>query len=118
MFYKHYYVYVLASKTHRLYVGVTGNLERRVREHKEKVHPDRFTARYNINQLVHYEIFGSIHHAIAREKELKGRLKYKKYALIEADNPQWEDLSLKWGTVDRTPTPPRDPSPVPINRMG
>jgi putative endonuclease len=98
VFYKHYYVYVLASKTHRLYVGVTGNLERRIGEHKSKIHSDSFTSRYNINQLVHYEIFGSIHEAIAREKELKGWLKYKKYALIEAANPQWHDLSEEWNS--------------------
>ena len=99
MYQRYYYVYILASKTYRLYIGVTNSLERRVYEHKEKV-VEGFTSRYNINRLVYYETFGDIHLAIAREKELKGWLKYKKYALIESENPQWKDLSEDWGSID------------------
>ena len=71
---EHAYVYILASKGKRLYIGVTTNLQQRVWQHQHKLHPDSFTAKYNIDQLVHYERFGTITAAIAREKELKGWL--------------------------------------------
>ena len=80
---KTYYVYILASASRTLYVGVTNNLERRVLEHRRKLIPG-FTARYNINRLVHFEVFGDIRAAIGREKQIKGWLRSKKIALIEA----------------------------------
>ncbi len=91
------YVYILASKGKRLYIGVTTKLEQRVRQHKQKLHPDSFTANYNINQLVYYERFATITAAIAREKELKGWLRSRKIALIVSTNPDWRDLSAEWG---------------------
>ena len=91
------YVYILASKGKRLYIGVTTKLQHRVWQHKHKLHPASFTAKYNIDQLVHYERFGTITAAIAREKELKGWLRYRKIALIVSTNPEWRDLSADWG---------------------
>ena len=56
---KTYYVYITASKSRALYTGVTSNLERRVLQHRGKLLPE-FTARYNINRLVYYEVSGEI----------------------------------------------------------
>jgi putative endonuclease len=64
-----YYVYILASPARTLYTGVTNNLERRLRQHRDG--ESEFTARYNITQLVHYEVTNSVLTAIAREKEIK-----------------------------------------------
>ncbi len=90
-----YCVYIMASKSRTLYTGVTNNLERRVYEHKHKLMPG-FTAKYNITRLVHYEVTNDIRDAIAREKQIKGWLRAKKIALIEAENPNWRDLSEDW----------------------
>ena len=92
---KTYYVYILASKSLVLYIGVTNNLERRVGEHKEK-RTAGFTSRYNVNRLVYFEDTHDIHAAIAREKQFKGWLRQKKIALIESTNPTWRDLSDDW----------------------
>ena len=66
-----YCVYIMASKSRTLYTGVTNNLERRVLEHRRKLVPG-FTARYNIDRLVYYEVCGDPRAAISREKQLKG----------------------------------------------
>jgi len=60
-------------------------LERRVLQHQRKLLPG-FTARYNINRLVYYEVSGEILSAIAREKEIKSWGRNKKIALIEVVN--------------------------------
>lgn len=74
-----------------LYIGVTGNLKRRVYEHK-KHYKKGFTQRYNIDKLVYYEIFGHPTEAIKREKSLKILLRRKKEELIKRFNPEWKDL--------------------------
>jgi len=94
-----YFVYILASKSRRLYVGVTNNMERRLYEHKHKL-ADGFTAQYNINRLVHFEDTPDVLAAITREKQIKGWLRAKKIALIESGNPAWEDLSEAWYKAD------------------
>lgn len=99
---KNYYVYIMASKSRTLYTGVTNNLERRVLEHRRKLLRG-FTARYNINRLVHFEVFGEILAAIAREKQIKSWGRMKKIALIESTNRDWKDLSATWfGGQDTT----------------
>ena len=90
-----YCVYILSNASHRLYVGVTGDLERRIAEHKTKS-LEGFSSRYNVTRLVHCEVFGDIRYAIAREKQIKGWLRSKKIALIEAKNPRWTDLAANW----------------------
>lgn len=85
----------MTNKSRTLYTGVTNNLQRRVYEHKEKLIPG-FTAKYNINKLIYYEIFTDINSAIAREKQIKGWLRKKKIDLIESINPEWKDLSEEW----------------------
>ena len=92
---KQYYVYILASKSRVLYIGVTNDLERRVFEHKQKLIKG-FTAKYNVDRLVYYELFENIRDAIAREKQIKGWLRDRKVAMIEAMNPRWRDLSEEW----------------------
>jgi len=94
----------MASASRVLYIGVTGNLLRRVREHKEMRIPG-FTARYRVTELVYFEAFGDVRMAIAREKELKGWLRAKKIALIESFNPHWRDLA----TALQSPTPDTKP---------
>jgi putative endonuclease len=87
------YVYILASKSGVLYVGVTSSLGSRVRHHRLKTNARSFSARYNVSRLVHWEEFGDIRHAIRREKEIKGWSRAKRVALIESGNPTWRDVS-------------------------
>ena len=78
------YVYILTNKNNTtLYVGVTSNLIKRIHQHKEKYYKKSFSARYNLNKLVYYEVFQMIGDAIAREKQLKAGSRAKKIALIE-----------------------------------
>ena len=90
-----YYVYLMASRSRTLYVGMTNDLARRVFEHKQK-RVAGFTSRYNIDRLVHFETTPDVRAAIAREKQIKGWRREKKLALISAANPGWEDLSDAW----------------------
>jgi putative endonuclease len=78
-----------------LYTGITGDLRRRVWQHKNKLVPG-FTSRYNLTRLVYYECFFYPHAAIAREEEIKGWRRTKKIELIESMNPRWEDLARDW----------------------
>ena len=90
---KTYWVYILASDSGVLYIGVTNDLAQRVAQHKAKVTPG-FTAKYNCDRLVWYEAFQNVHEAIAAEKRLKGWRRSKKVALIVERNPNWSDLSI------------------------
>ena len=92
---KKFYVYIMASRSRTLYVGVTNDLERRVAEHKRGQLPG-FTSRYRVSRLVYFEATENVESAIAREKEIKGWRREKKVALIESSNPTWEDLSAEW----------------------
>jgi putative endonuclease len=100
-----YFTYIIASRSRTLYVGVTGDLRRRVFQHKQKTHPG-FSARYNCNRLVWFEIYSEVSAAIQREKEIKGWTRAKKIALIEVKNPTWEDLSEQWYPQLRAVNPP------------
>ena len=95
---KHFYVYIMTNRprSHVLYTGVTGNLSRRVFEHKNKLVPG-FTARYNLTRLVYYELFYFAGAAIGREKQIKGWSRSKKITLITSLNPLWDDLAAGWG---------------------
>jgi putative endonuclease len=87
------YIYIMTNKYHSvLYIGVTNNLQRRIKEHKEKINPKSFTARYNIEKLVYYESFQDIGEAIFREKQLKAGSRQKKIDLIVSINKEWTDL--------------------------
>ena len=90
------YVYIMSNKSHRLYIGATTDLVRRVRQHKEGSYPNAFTARYKFNRLVYFETLASYRSAIARERNLKGLLRARKVELIQRENPNWVDLSVKF----------------------
>jgi putative endonuclease len=79
-----------------LYVGMTNDLERRVLEHNQKL-IEGFTSKYNISQLVWYEVFNDVHQALEAEKKLKGWRRSKKTALIETVNRRGRTL-LPTGT--------------------
>jgi len=87
-----YYVYILASRRDgAIYVGITNDLARRVYEHRIKAVPG-FTAKYNITQLVWFEVYDDPISAISRERELKRWKRAWKIQLIEKDNPNWNDV--------------------------
>jgi putative endonuclease len=89
---RQYFVYILASKKNgTLYIGVTNNLLKRVYEHKKKL-VEGFTQKYDVHNLVYYEIFRNIQDAITREKNMKKWKRKWKMELIEESNPNWEDL--------------------------
>ena len=94
-----YFTYIVASRSLTLYIGMTGDLCKRVFEHKRKLH-DGFSASYNCNRLVWFERFVGPNAAIAREKQLKGWRREKKIALIVNANPTWIDLSETWYTPE------------------
>jgi putative endonuclease len=86
-------VYIITNKTHSvLYTGVTSDLIGRVWQHKNKTYPKSFTAKYNCDQLVYYEMYFHIEEAIGAEKILKGSSRDKKIQLINTMNAEWLDL--------------------------
>jgi len=106
----HYYVYILTNYSKTLYIGVTGNLHRRVWQHKQG-QGSEFCVRYKIDRLVYYESFDEVVKAINREKQLKGLLRIKKIQLVVSMNPTWRDLSEGWyGRHAYQPAECTDPS--------
>ncbi|MBI2442723.1 MAG: GIY-YIG nuclease family protein [Candidatus Levybacteria bacterium] len=92
---KHYFVYLEINPQNTvIYVGVTNDLVRRMYEHKEKL-VEVFTKKYHVSKLVYFETFEDIQEAIKREKQIKGGSRKKKIALIEKENPLYEDLYEK-----------------------
>ena len=79
-----FWVYIMASRSRRIYTGVTNDIERRVQEHKSG-EVEGFTQKYKINRLVYRERFHYIDNAIAREKEIKGWDRARRVALIESE---------------------------------
>jgi len=90
-----YYVYVMASISEVLYIGVTNDLSRRVSEHKSGL-ARGFSLRYRTKKLVYYEQFDTVTYAIKREKQLKNWHREWKLNLIKKENPLMTDLSLGW----------------------
>ena len=88
-----YYVYIMSNANKNvIYTGVTNNLIRRIYEHKNHLDKGSFTARYNVDNLVYYEVSSSIEAAIEREKQIKGWNRKRKNKLIESMNSSWADL--------------------------
>ena len=98
-----YFTYIMASRSHTLYIGMTSNLQHRVFQHKWR-EKDGFTARYNCDRLVWFQLFSEVSDAIQREKELKGWRREKKIALIEQTNPTWQELSRDWYAAEPADT--------------
>jgi len=92
---KEFYVYIMASRNGVLYVGMTNDLEIRVKQHKAQQTPG-FTQKYNVTLLMFFETFPTALQAIEAEKKIKGWRREKKVKLIESKNPTWRDLSEDW----------------------
>jgi putative endonuclease len=90
-----YYVYIVASRTHVIYTGITDNLQRRIMEHRGGI-ASTFTDTYQCNRLVWFEHYQYVNNAISREKQIKRWRRAKKIWLIEQMNPTWADLSEAW----------------------
>jgi putative endonuclease len=105
-----YCVYMVASKSGVLYIGMTNNLERRIFEHKNDV-IEGFSKQYRCHRLVYYESFDDVKNAIDREKQLKRWNRTKKMWLIQIENPTWEDLAAEWFVRDRY-TPEKQVPPL------
>lgn len=88
---KQYFVYIMASKSRVLYTGVTNDLKRRVYQHKNKL-IQGFTSKYNVTDLVYFEMTYDVRSAISREKQIKAWTRAKRVELIESTNPGWQDL--------------------------
>ena len=83
----------MTNKMHTvLYIGVTSDIIGRIWQHKNKVYPNSFTAKYNCDKLVYYCFYPHIEEAIAEEKSLKNRRRDYKNELISSVNPDWNDL--------------------------
>ena len=95
---KEYSIYIMASYSSTLYIGVTNNLERRVYEHREELIPG-FSQKYKTNRLVYFESCSTILDAIAREKQIKGWNRHKKEELISMLNPSWLDLARSFDST-------------------
>jgi putative endonuclease len=91
-----FYVYILASDSRELYIGITNNLIRRIAEHRGGVDPYSYVFRHARARLVHVEAAGEAREAIQRERQLKSWTRRRKIRLIEATNPAWEDLAAGW----------------------
>jgi putative endonuclease len=90
-----YCAYIMGSLSGTLYIGMTGNLHKRVFEHKfHRI--EGFTDKYQVERLLYRESFDDVQKAINREKQLKGWRRSKKIALIESVNPHWLDLAKEW----------------------
>lgn len=107
---RQYYVYILANQTNRvLYTGITGNVDKRIMEHRGKVF-EGFTKKYNVSKLVYIEQFFNPTDAIAAEKKIKGWTRVKKIQLIEAQNPEWEDRFYMFKLIRAPGVRAKDPS--------
>ncbi|MDP9236737.1 MAG: GIY-YIG nuclease family protein [Chloroflexota bacterium] len=100
---RQYYAYIMSNQSKTLYTGVTNNVALRVDQHRHKRVPG-LTSRYNMTKLVYAETTNDIRAAIVREKQIKGRLRSKKIALIESVNPERDDLSETWFATQQDPS--------------
>lgn len=92
-----YFVYILASESRELYIGVTNNLERRLSEHRNGSSHSSYSSRHRTTLLVYYEMTADVTSAIRREKRLKRLNRVRKIRLIEKANPDWLDLACGSG---------------------
>lgn len=89
-------MYIIASKSRVIYVGMTGFLMSRILQRKAD-EGGKFSRKYRVHRLVYYETFEHVETALRRETEIKTWLPEKKTSLIESKNPTWEDLAANWG---------------------
>jgi putative endonuclease len=93
---REFYVYILASDSRELYVGITSNLTYRVSQHRTSFKPTGYTTRHETRRLVYCELTSDVRAAIRREKQIKGWTRRRKLELIETLNPHWSDLAEGW----------------------
>lgn len=92
-----HYVYIITNrKDGTIYIGETGNIKSRISQHKRKVHPTTFSARYNLDKLIYFEVVNSKESGLKREMQLKKWNREWKIRIIEEKNPLWIDLSSDW----------------------
>src|SRR5688572_13647585 len=99
---KTYWVYIMASHSRCVYIGCSSNLPRRVMQHRIGYYRGH-TSQYRIDRLVWYEQAPHARAMVQRERQLKGWLRARKVALIEASNPAWRDLACELGLPPRPP---------------
>ena len=92
---RYYCVYIMGSLSGTLYIGFSGNLHKRIFQHKFH-HFEGFTDKYDVTRLLYWESYDDVHKALARETQLKGWTRAKKIALIVRRNPHWVDLAADW----------------------
>ena len=93
---KEYFVYIMSSNnSNSIYIGVTNDLQKRVKEHKNHVN-NSFSSKYNCVNLVYFEKFNDVKIAIKREKQLKTWKREWKNDLIKKENPKFYDLAIDW----------------------
>jgi putative endonuclease len=100
-----YFVYMVASKSRVLYIGMTGRFDQRMWEHKQDL-IEGFSKQYRCHRLVYYESFDDVKKAIDREKQRKRWSRAKKVWLIERVNPAWQDLAEGLGERIEKQVPP------------
>jgi len=88
-----YWIYIIASDSGTLYLGVTNDLPRRIYEHKNGL-VEGFSKKYKCHRLVYFEEYAEVKAAISREKQLKKWNRRKKEILIGTMNPHWSDLMI------------------------
>lgn len=94
---KLWYVYIMSNKPNDvLYIGITDNIDERVKEHNLQIRTHSFTAKYNCDKLIYLEEYKIDSEAIIRERQLKKWKRDWKLELIKAQNPSWADLSMNW----------------------
>ena len=91
------YTYIMGSHSGTLYIGVTSDLNTRVKQHKNGTF-EGFSKKYGCTRLLYYEEYDDIRIAIGREKQLKGWRREKKLNLIRISNPNFKDLAELWGS--------------------
>jgi len=91
-----WYVYIVSNNARTLYTGITDDLPKRVKQHKDRTYDNAFTARYTFNKLVYYEPAANKRSAALREKRIKKWPRAKRVDLIVSINPNWEDLSQRF----------------------
>jgi len=97
-----FFVYIIASLSGTLYVGLTDDLILRIRQHREGTF-DGFTRKHKVNRLMYFETFKDSESARNREIQIKKFRREKKIALFAESNPHWEDLSADfWGVRQRS----------------
>jgi putative endonuclease len=86
-----YYLYILLCNKAFFYVGITNDVDKRLKQHIKK--QSSHTKRYKEVELVYKEEYKTIFEAELREKQIKGWSREKKKALVEGNISELIQLS-------------------------